>query len=80
MYILIFGSILIHFPNLSKSILIYLNLYFCNVAAKFGVPSQPPYLSLYMTDDAILHGVNFASGGAGILNETGIYFVSIVFL
>ncbi|KAJ4732942.1 GDSL esterase/lipase [Rhynchospora pubera] len=45
------------------------------MSAKFGVPSQPPYLSLYMTDDAILEGVNFASGGAGILNETGIYFV-----
>lgn len=51
---------------------------FYNVAAKFGVPSQPPYLSLYMTDNAILQGVNFASGGAGILNETGIYFVRIV--
>jgi hypothetical protein len=29
-----------------------------------------------MTDDAVLGGVNFASGGAGLLNETGIYFVS----
>jgi hypothetical protein len=56
------------------------DVYFCKIAAKFGVPSQPPYLSLYMTDDAILQGVNFASGGGGILNETGIYFVSIVFL
>lgn len=28
-----------------------------------------------MNDDAILRGVNYASGGAGILNETGIYFV-----
>ncbi|KAF3331532.1 GDSL esterase/lipase [Carex littledalei] len=45
------------------------------MSAKFGVPSQPAYLSLYMTDNAILQGVNFASGGAGILNETGIYFV-----
>jgi hypothetical protein len=45
-------------------------------AAKFGVPPPPPFLSLYMTDDAVLGGVNFASGGAGLLNETGIYFVS----
>jgi phospholipase/lecithinase/hemolysin len=28
-----------------------------------------------MTDDEVLGGVNFASGGAGLLNETGIYFV-----
>ena len=34
-----------------------------------------PFLSLYMTDDEVLGGVNFASGGAGLLNETGIYFV-----
>jgi hypothetical protein len=40
------------------------------------VPPPPPFLSLYMTDDEVLSGVNFASGGAGILNETGIYFVS----
>ncbi|CAM0913893.1 unnamed protein product [Alopecurus aequalis] len=45
------------------------------MAAKFGVPPPPPFLSLYMTDDAVLGGVNFASGGAGLLNETGIYFV-----
>ncbi|KAL6839615.1 hypothetical protein ACP4OV_030554 [Aristida adscensionis] len=45
------------------------------MAAKFGVPSPPPFLSLYMTDDEVLGGVNFASGGAGLLNETGIYFV-----
>ncbi|GJN00118.1 hypothetical protein PR202_ga17281 [Eleusine coracana subsp. coracana] len=45
------------------------------MAAKFGVPPPPPFLSLYMTDDAVLSGVNFASGGAGILNETGLYFV-----
>ncbi|RZR81550.1 hypothetical protein BHM03_00007804 [Ensete ventricosum] len=46
-----------------------------SAAAKLGVPSSPPYLSLSMNDDAILGGVNYASGGAGILNETGIYFV-----
>jgi hypothetical protein len=45
--------------------------------AKFGIPSPPPFLSLSMADDDdFLTGVNFASGGAGILNETGVYFVS----
>ncbi|XP_074574619.1 GDSL esterase/lipase At5g37690-like [Curcuma longa] len=45
------------------------------IAAKLGIPSPPPYLSLSEYDDAMLKGVNYASGGAGILNETGIYFV-----
>ncbi|KAJ3694834.1 hypothetical protein LUZ60_000211 [Juncus effusus] len=45
------------------------------MSAKFGIPSPPPYLSLSTNDDAILRGVNFASGGAGLLNETGSYFV-----
>ncbi|KAL0921581.1 hypothetical protein M5K25_008667 [Dendrobium thyrsiflorum] len=45
------------------------------ISAKFGIKSPPPYLSLSLEGDEILHGVNYASGGAGILNETGIYFV-----
>ncbi|KAL0379093.1 UNVERIFIED_CONTAM: GDSL esterase/lipase [Sesamum radiatum] len=45
------------------------------ISAKLGIPSPPPYLSLLPTDDAILKGVNYASGGAGILNETGLYFI-----
>ncbi|KAF0932535.1 hypothetical protein E2562_010420 [Oryza meyeriana var. granulata] len=45
------------------------------MADKFGVPSPPPFLSVSMVDDDVLGGVNFASGGAGILNETGVYFV-----
>lgn len=45
------------------------------VAEKLGTSSPPPYLSLSQNDDAILQGVNYASGGAGILNETGQYFV-----
>jgi hypothetical protein len=32
-----------------------------------------------MVDDDVLGGVNFASGGAGILNETGVYFVSRIY-
>ncbi|KAJ0987226.1 hypothetical protein J5N97_005582 [Dioscorea zingiberensis] len=45
------------------------------ISAKLGIESPPPYLSLSMSDDAILHGINYASGGAGILNETGAYFL-----
>lgn len=45
------------------------------VSAKLGIESPPPYLSLSMSDDKILKGVNYASGGAGILNETGTYFI-----
>ncbi|KAL5725725.1 hypothetical protein ACHQM5_008841 [Ranunculus cassubicifolius] len=45
------------------------------LSIKLGVPPPPPYLSLSENDDAILKGVNYASGGAGILNETGLYFI-----
>ncbi|XP_071709618.1 GDSL esterase/lipase At5g37690 [Rutidosis leptorrhynchoides] len=45
------------------------------ISEKLGIPSPPPYLSLSPTDDAILKGVNYASGGAGILNDTGLYFI-----
>ncbi|KAA8547706.1 hypothetical protein F0562_004135 [Nyssa sinensis] len=45
------------------------------ISEKLGIPSPPPYLSLAPNDNAILKGVNYASGGAGILNETGLYFV-----
>ncbi|GMY24848.1 GDSL esterase/lipase At5g37690 [Fagus crenata] len=45
-------------------------------AEKLGISSPPPYLSLSQNnDDAVLKGVNFASGGAGILNDTGLYFI-----
>ncbi|CAA6656062.1 unnamed protein product [Spirodela intermedia] len=40
------------------------------LAMKVGLKKSPPaYLSL--TSDAQMHGVNFASGGSGILNATG---------
>ncbi|PRQ45345.1 putative triacylglycerol lipase [Rosa chinensis] len=45
------------------------------ISAKLGIPSPPPYLSLSTNDDALLKGVNYASGGAGILNDTGLYFI-----
>ncbi|KAK9062176.1 hypothetical protein SSX86_019362 [Deinandra increscens subsp. villosa] len=45
------------------------------ISEKLGIPSPPPYLSLHHNDDAVLKGVNYASGGAGILNDTGTYFI-----
>ncbi|KAJ0043318.1 hypothetical protein Pint_18566 [Pistacia integerrima] len=45
------------------------------ISEKLGIASPPPYLSLAKNDDALLKGVNYASGGAGILNDTGSYFI-----
>lgn len=45
------------------------------ISSKLGIPSPPPHLSLSKAEDAILKGANYASGGAGILNETGLYFI-----
>lgn len=42
-----------------------------------GLPRPPAFLDPSLTEDVILeNGVNYASGGGGILNETGSYFVS----
>jgi hypothetical protein len=46
-----------------------------DAAEKLGVTPPPPFLSLSMYGKDVLGGINFASGGAGILNETGVYFV-----
>ncbi|KAJ4824200.1 hypothetical protein Tsubulata_013054 [Turnera subulata] len=41
-----------------------------------GLPRPPAFLDPSLTEDMILeNGVNYASGGAGILNETGGYFI-----
>ncbi|XP_051140882.1 GDSL esterase/lipase At5g37690 [Andrographis paniculata] len=45
------------------------------ISAKLGIPPPPPFLSLSPTDEHVLKGVNYASGGAGILNDTGTYFI-----
>lgn len=44
------------------------------IAEKIGLQSPPAYLSLSANDDDF-KGVNYASGGAGILNETGFFFI-----
>jgi len=38
-----------------------------------------PYLAPNTTGKTILNGVNYASGGGGILNATGSLFVSIFY-
>jgi len=42
-----------------------------------GLPRPPAYLDPALNEDMILQsGVNYASGGGGILNETSSLFVS----
>ncbi|KAG5064276.1 hypothetical protein AAZX31_02G229600 [Glycine max] len=45
------------------------------ISAKLGITSPPAYLSATQNVDTLLKGVNYASGGAGILNDTGLYFI-----
>ncbi|GLJ30601.1 hypothetical protein SUGI_0605960 [Cryptomeria japonica] len=48
------------------------------IFAKLNIPNPKAYLSMSEDDDAILKGANYASGGAGILNETGFLFIERV--
>ena len=44
---------------------------------ELGIPNYAvPFLAPNSTGKAILHGVNYASGGGGIMNATGRIFVS----
>ncbi|XP_030476074.1 GDSL esterase/lipase At1g74460-like [Syzygium oleosum] len=46
------------------------------IGDEMGLPRPPPFLDPSLTEDMILeNGVNYASGGGGILNETGTYFI-----
>ncbi|KAL2539479.1 GDSL esterase/lipase [Abeliophyllum distichum] len=46
------------------------------IGDNMGLPRPPAFLDPSLTEDVILeNGVNYASGGGGILNETGSYFV-----
>ncbi|XP_057952037.1 GDSL esterase/lipase At1g74460 [Malania oleifera] len=46
------------------------------IGDKTGLPRPPAFLDPSLTEDMILeNGVNYASGGGGILNETGSYFI-----
>eukprot|EP00253_Pinus_taeda_P022499 PITA_22499 len=46
------------------------------VAEEIGLPIPAPYLAPSTDENVVLkHGVNYASGGGGILNETGSLFI-----
>ncbi|KAE8658301.1 GDSL esterase/lipase [Hibiscus syriacus] len=46
------------------------------IGDKTGLPRPPAFLDPSLTEDVILeNGLNYASGGGGILNETGGYFI-----
>lgn len=48
-----------------------------NSGDAMGLPRPPAFLDPSLNEDVILeNGLNYASGGGGILNETGSYFVS----
>lgn len=47
------------------------------IGDRTGLPRPPAFLDPSVDEDVILeNGINYASGGGGILNETGGYFVS----
>lgn len=57
--------------------IVFYNEFLMNTGDKTGLPRPPAFLDPSLTEDVILeNGVNFASGGGGILNETGGLFVS----
>lgn len=45
-----------------------------------GAEPTLPYLSPQLTGRRLLVGANFASAGIGVLNDTGIQFVSLVLI
>ena len=45
-----------------------------------GAESTLPYLSPELNGEKLLVGANFASAGIGILNDTGVQFVSFTYL
>ncbi|XP_041029026.1 GDSL esterase/lipase At1g74460 [Juglans microcarpa x Juglans regia] len=46
------------------------------IGDSMGLPRPPAFLDPSLTEDIIMeNGVNYASGGGGILNETGSYFI-----
>ncbi|XP_071696467.1 GDSL esterase/lipase At5g55050-like [Rutidosis leptorrhynchoides] len=50
------------------------------IAKKMGLQTSPPYLSLVNGATPPITGVSFASGGSGILNETGQNYVEYISL
>ena len=54
-------------------------LFVCSSGQAIGEEATLPYLSPYLTGERLLVGANFASAGVGVLNDTGVQFVSCCF-
>lgn len=48
------------------------------ISEQLGAESAIPYLNPHLTGEKLLVGANFASAGIGVLNDTGIQFLSII--
>lgn len=56
---------------------VWLHINIFDAGDEMGLPRPPAFLDPSLTEDVMIeNGVNYASGGGGILNETGAYFVS----
>jgi hypothetical protein len=56
----------------------YINIWICDIGEKIGSEPTLPYLSPELDGERLLVGANFASAGIGILNDTGVQFVSSI--
>lgn len=62
---------------LSLAVTIMINCDLENPGEKLGLPYPPPYADQFTSGSRLLGGVNYASAGGGILDETGRHFVII---
>lgn len=58
----------------------FISFLFLITAQYLGLPIIPPYFSLTSFGKHILRGINYASAAAGILDETGRHYVSLLML
>lgn len=56
-----------------------LNVVYSCAGERIGAEATLPYLSPELRGDKLLVGANFASAGVGVLNDTGVQFVSCYF-
>lgn len=70
-----FGQLLVFWTNFCC--LFYIGII---LGEAIGSESTLPYLSPQLRGERLLVGANFASAGIGVLNDTGIQFVSSIIL
>lgn len=61
-----------------KTCILILHIFCALPGERIGFESVLPYLSPELTGQKLLNGANFASAGIGVLNDTGIQFVSLL--